>query len=100
MIPPIYPDNDMRTTVYWPTSDRTTAIQVHDKTSRQTVLKLDGVRRIAYAVQGGQLEVFEIPYALPWCRTRFNPLGFKEVYGGSASEEFGSQGDSAFGPEK
>ncbi len=58
----------MRTPTFWPTSDRTTSIQVHCAEHARLVRKLDSAKRIAYAVTVDRLEVFSVPRSLPYIR--------------------------------
>jgi len=78
----------MKPPVFWPTSDRTCAIQTHTIEDRRKVAKMDGTRKIAYSVAGPMLDVFEINRSYRWALQHLPNLisGSKPVSGGSWDE--------------
>lgn len=81
----------MQNPTFWPTSENSCSIQVHAIADRKAVLRLDGARRIAFAVRKGPLEVFEVRRTLPWIRRTLAEAvpAASEVYGGDWSDFYG-----------
>ena len=72
---------------YWPNSERTFCLQVHTSEHSKIAKRLDGARRIAVAVTGNKLEVFEVPRTILWARKHLPSLlpDSSEVWGGDIS---------------
>jgi hypothetical protein len=79
---------------YWPTSEGTCSIQIGSIPERDPILAIEG-RRIAYAVAGPWVEVWEVARTLPWIRTYLSNSEAKEVYGGDWSAFYGSEPGNA-----
>lgn len=76
---------------FWPNSETTTAIQVHTVEDAKAVTAIgpQEVRRIAFAVRGAPLEVYEVRRTAAWVRNwaTGSLLGAKEVWGGDFSPD-------------